>query len=330
MNVLPLFIDDWLSSPRIEAMDAAEERGYMRLLMRAAKNDGWIANDPVELALWSKLGRQWNKVTHDPKYRVRGVTSGQKILECFVERGDRLYNQRLEIAIFSFKNLQEQRRKAAQKRWRTDSASNTNNSNEINNPVMREHMRPDMQTHMQTGMQTACENDASHTHTHTHTQEAVSTLVVSPVPVAERIFENRENHTQALPAIVDAPATEAQAVSAPRATLVDFERWWGGWSAVRGTNHRKQAFTAWLTCVKPNHLPDVFLCTASYLGSLENPAKGYNPENFLTDQAADSFKARWPPKRGSPGDERRREAARKFQERMREEMGNGQRKIQSA
>ncbi len=42
---------------------------------------------------------------------------------------------------------------------------------------------------------------------------------------------------------------------------------------------------------------DCFECTASYLQSLDNPSRGYHPENFLTEQAKDKFQARWPASR---------------------------------
>lgn len=118
------------------------------------------------------------------------------------------------------------------------------------------------------------------------------------------------------------------------AAHADFERWWGGWSQIRGTNHRQQAFAIWLATVKQAHLPDVYECTRSYLASLESPAKGYNPENFLREQVRDSFQARWPPpkKRLSFTEERKARTSQEFDERMREDLERyaerEQRKIQ--
>ncbi len=80
-----------------------------------------------------------------------------------------------------------------------------------------------------------------------------------------------------------------------------FPEWWAAWSAVRGTNHRIQAETVYVREVTIYTEKDCFECMQSYLASLDNPAKGYNPENFLVDQAPDKFtarfKARSPPSR---------------------------------
>jgi hypothetical protein len=116
-----------------------------------------------------------------------------------------------------------------------------------------------------------------------------------------------------------------------RASFPDFERWWDGWSEVRGTNHRRQAREAFRAVVPVARLPDCWACTASYLASLDNPAKGYNPENFLREQSRDDFRARWPVKRGSPVEERKRAASAEFQRMLEEDLArNARRKIQSA
>jgi hypothetical protein len=73
-----------------------------------------------------------------------------------------------------------------------------------------------------------------------------------------------------------------------------FAEWWELWSSVRGTNHRLKAEQAYRRTVTAIMEVDCFQCTASYLESLDNPAKGYNPENFLKEQARDKFQARWP------------------------------------
>jgi hypothetical protein len=73
-----------------------------------------------------------------------------------------------------------------------------------------------------------------------------------------------------------------------------FADWWQIWSAVRGTNHRTQAQKAYPRLVTVDLEQSCFECTASYLRSLSDPARGYHPENFLTEQAKDKFEARWP------------------------------------
>jgi hypothetical protein len=156
-----------------------------------------------------------------------------------------------------------------------------------------------------------------------------------PEPEPEYIPEP-EPETQTVSTIVEEPAKATAPKDCVRempSGLEDFEHWWHGWSHVKGTNHRKQAFTAWLTIVREAHLPDVYACTASYLAGLENPAKGYNPENFLRDQARDGFTARWPPKRAGPvsfTELRKQESNREFQRWIEEDLERVQRKIQSA
>lgn len=87
----------------------------------------------------------------------------------------------------------------------------------------------------------------------------------------------------------------------PITSLEGFQRWWGIWSAVRGTNQHIQASQAYLSVVTAELQSELFACTESYLASLDNPTKGYNPQNFLFEQAKDGFRARWPARnRGQP------------------------------
>lgn len=101
MEAFLFYVDDWLSSKKVQAMDAHEERGYLRLLLFEAKEpDCGLPAIPALLAITSMLGAQWNKPTVTKAYRVPGITSGQKILRCFEYRpegaaDDRLYNERL-------------------------------------------------------------------------------------------------------------------------------------------------------------------------------------------------------------------------------------------
>jgi len=81
-----------------------------------------------------------------------------------------------------------------------------------------------------------------------------------------------------------------------------FEEWWKLWSAVRGTNHRINAEGVYIRTVTVAAEAACFECTVSYLNSLDNPAKGYNPENFLIEQARDGFGARWPAVRRADGE----------------------------
>lgn len=117
MNVLPLYIDDWLSSQSIDDMDAEEERGYFRLCLHAAKLElEGLPNDERLLANWSRLGPQWSKPSRDKRFRS-GVTSGQKILQNFQEKDGRLFNERVLKCVEQYKARQDQAQQAAQKRW---------------------------------------------------------------------------------------------------------------------------------------------------------------------------------------------------------------------
>jgi uncharacterized protein YdaU (DUF1376 family) len=79
-----LYVDDWLSSTAIELMTAAEERGYLRLLMHAWKSgDCGLPDDDKILAKLSKLNRSW-------RGKSRAVIRAQ-----FYERDGRLFNARL-------------------------------------------------------------------------------------------------------------------------------------------------------------------------------------------------------------------------------------------
>lgn len=72
-----------------------------------------------------------------------------------------------------------------------------------------------------------------------------------------------------------------------------FQEFWSIWSIVRGTHGYNAAFQAWIG-VAGGFEADVIECARSYLASLDNPAKGFNPGNFLFEQAKDGFRARWP------------------------------------
>jgi uncharacterized protein YdaU (DUF1376 family) len=79
-----LYVDDWLSSTAIDLMSAAEERGYLRLLMHAWKSpDCGLPNDSPALAKLSKLGGGWQG------------KSGDVLRAQFFERDGRLFNDRL-------------------------------------------------------------------------------------------------------------------------------------------------------------------------------------------------------------------------------------------
>jgi hypothetical protein len=123
------------------------------------------------------------------------------------------------------------------------------------------------------------------------------------LPVAEDPPENEE--AQALffqtPPLVES----TQKPKPPTQALVSTERfneWWELWSFVRGTNHKKAAVQSWMSIMRPELESSCMECTLSYLDSLSNPAIGYNPENFLFEQAKQKFEARWPKSRSPTED----------------------------
>ena len=127
MKMLRIEIDDWLSSPLIQNMDALEERGYLRMLLNAARQeDCGLTSDDTTLAVISLLGSQWNKPSRDKSKRTN-LTSGQKLRACFVERNQRLYDDELVEHCNAEKKLKEARRRAGQignqRRWGTDNKS---------------------------------------------------------------------------------------------------------------------------------------------------------------------------------------------------------------
>jgi uncharacterized protein YdaU (DUF1376 family) len=81
----------------------------------------------------------------------------------------------------------------------------------------------------------------------------------------------------------------SQSESSPK-----FDEWWKIWAASRGTNHKQNACQAWVSVVTVSLADACFECTRSYLASRKPADGGYNPENFLFDQAREGFQARWP------------------------------------
>ncbi len=170
MEAILLYIDNWCSSRKIEMMDAAEERGYLRLLMRAAKEpDCGLPDDDAQLAVISKLAAQWKRPTREPEFRVRNEacatkTSGEKLRECFFSRGGRIYNERLLREHAKYLLKLEQKRSAAKKRWRKQDAAE-------HADAMRAHMRTDMQPESGWICGDLCGDDAATIQTYKHTNK---------------------------------------------------------------------------------------------------------------------------------------------------------------
>lgn len=84
MRCFLMYISEWKSSKQIARMDAAEERGYLRLLLDAAESpDCGLPDDDDELRTTSLLKKQWFRVTQDEDHQYSGQTSGQKLRSCF-------------------------------------------------------------------------------------------------------------------------------------------------------------------------------------------------------------------------------------------------------
>lgn len=123
-----LYVDDWLSSTPIELMTAAEERGYLRLLMHAWKSpDCGLPNDDKTLAQLSKLGGAW-----------RGK-SGDVLRARFLERDGRLFNERLLRERQHQQEVRHSRSEASRKanaaRWDASRNPSRNTDGSVSDPI---------------------------------------------------------------------------------------------------------------------------------------------------------------------------------------------------
>jgi hypothetical protein len=106
------------------------------------------------------------------------------------------------------------------------------------------------------------------------------------------------------------PQTPPASVAVALVPTGRFPEWWGIWTPVMGTNHFTQALRTYAAIVTAELEAPCFECTRSYLGSRGDRNGGYNPENFLRDQAKDRFAARFPAwKKPVDKNRRRREEA---------------------
>jgi hypothetical protein len=123
------------------------------------------------------------------------------------------------------------------------------------------------------------------------------TSTPTPTPTPEGgLGETRSSRGDAAPAGVAIGRKEP--LSLQKAPPEIFLKWWPLWSSVRGTNHQEFAFQAFIAEITPLNFLDFMECTRSYLaGPGADPSSGYNPENFIRDQAPDQYRARWPARR---------------------------------
>lgn len=89
--------------------------------------------------------------------------------------------------------------------------------------------------------------------------------------------------------------TETNAESAASVSgVLHFDDWWKLWSSVKGTARHIPAGRAYISVVTPELESQCMECTQSYLSSLGDPTRGFNPDKFLFEQADEKFCARWP------------------------------------
>jgi hypothetical protein len=151
MRAFLMYIDDWLASKKIARMDAYEERGYLRLLLRAASEpDCGLPDNDAELAIYSKLGQQWYRQSKDKDFRIDEKTSGQKLRDCFFVKDGRLFNERL---LREFEHQQE----VQAKRAKAGVAGNEKRWGKRSDPTGEDHKRVANESQM--GSQTVSQND---------------------------------------------------------------------------------------------------------------------------------------------------------------------------
>jgi hypothetical protein len=310
MRAFHFYIDDWLSSKHIRRMDAHEERGYLRLLLYAASEpDCGLPDDDRELADISLLNQQWNSPTKDLEKQFGDQTSGQKLRDCFFvikngtpvnalteeeEIDDRIdYSGLVEGRLYNARLLREflYQQQVAQKRSEAGRKSGESRRKTANK----------CSTHVEQTDEQNSNNDV---------------CVSVSVPVSSSSFEKKQG---------------CNLFEMQRAVMSEkFWAWWRGWSAIRGTNHKHQAEAAWTEIAGDALFELIVPCTQSYLVAYPAGTSGYNPENFLREQAKQSFEARWPA-RASPGRASKRttdeQYADGFERILREREESEQRKI---
>jgi len=101
----PFWCDDFLSSTKVEVMNPKEVGAYVLLLLHSWKSrDCSLPKDDRVLAKLSRLNGAWSK-------------SKDKILRCFIEQDEKLYNARLLEERWVTINRIEKARDAANTRW---------------------------------------------------------------------------------------------------------------------------------------------------------------------------------------------------------------------
>ena len=100
---MPLFVDDWLSSDRIDQLASDRAYGYMLLLMHQWKDkQGYLPTNEKVLARWARL----------TVAEVRPL-----LREFFVRRNGHYYNAKCREKWLAAKERSEHAKKAGEGRW---------------------------------------------------------------------------------------------------------------------------------------------------------------------------------------------------------------------
>ncbi len=119
--VMPVWVSDWLASGSIQAQDPLEEGAFFHLLcLEWQQPDLGLPDNDNELAILSRLGPRWFKKPH-PKATM---TCGERIRKSFLQKGGRLYNNRLlrerQKQVEHREKMAEAGLRGAAKRWGGD------------------------------------------------------------------------------------------------------------------------------------------------------------------------------------------------------------------
>jgi uncharacterized protein YdaU (DUF1376 family) len=103
---MPFYVDDWLSSDKVESFTLEQQGAYLRLLLRQWKSKtGVLPADETTLAKWSGLGAKFPKL-------------GRPIIEqCFVRSNGGLVNERCRVLWERARERASKASAAARMRW---------------------------------------------------------------------------------------------------------------------------------------------------------------------------------------------------------------------
>jgi hypothetical protein len=271
MRAFYFYIDDWLSSKKIEKMDAYEERGYLHLLLAAASEDGppSLPDDDEELAILSKLDSQWWKPTKDRAKRIGEKTSGKKLREAWLFKpvgayAGRIYNERIyrewEKQQISHRTQSEAGKRGNQKRWGSSGGDRVAISEQSGGDRVA----------------------------------TVSRSVPDSPP-------SRETVARAYGVCANGNGSNKEKSSLQQISA-SFARFFERWHELTGRRQRESyASSAWEESVTSEREVAAMACLERY-GLSDEVSRGVvtNPDKWIYDQAADDFKGEWQPRKQQP------------------------------